>query len=100
MVEKLTKKEFIRLMTSNPTALVDIFWSDTYIIPESHNSSYRKVIKHTARYLVFDNGSRLYFDQQVDYKYERIGNYVTCRMEYDEVIKVLLYHIKEDENEI
>lgn len=98
MVKKLTKKEFIDLMVSNPTAFVDMYYNDDFTIPEKHNSSYRKVIKNGSRYLIFDNGSRLYLDDpQVDYRIARIGNYITFRMEYDEFIKVLLYHIKEVE---
>lgn len=97
MVEKLTKKEFIHLMVNNPTAFVDMYYNDDFTIPKSHNSSYRKVIKQTSRYLMFDNGSRLYLDDpQVEYNIARMGNYITFRMEYDEFIKVLLYHIKED----
>ena len=72
-MEKITRKEFTEILTNNKTVLAgSVFrWNDEKCIAgmeniksANENAERRKVTEKHSNYIVFSNGSRLYFDQE------------------------------------
>lgn len=108
---KITKKEFISLLTSKESALIGSCFSKNELHtrtseaietfkPDFSQMEFRKVAKTQTNALKFSNGSWLYFDQKGEKSYYRLTEKVIYMYEIspnadgESVHNIIVYYLK------
>lgn len=108
---KITKKEFISLLTSKESALIGACFSEHELHtktskaietfkPDFSQMEFRKVAKVQTNALRFSNGSWLHFDQKGEKSYYRLAENVIYMYEIfpnaggESVHNIIVYYLK------